>query len=73
MLVFSKINLSLQIPEDPKINPKKGKTTYFGFIKNTITFYCDYPKLSYIIDSGSTPRLSSIFTTALLIGPGPHM
>lgn len=32
-----------------------------------------YPKLSYMIDSDSTPRLSSIFTTALDIGPGPHI
>ena len=31
------------------------------------------PKLSYIIDSGSTPRESSIPTTAFDIGPGPHM
>ena len=31
------------------------------------------PKLSYIIDSGSTPNESSIPTTAFDIGPGPHM
>lgn len=31
------------------------------------------PKLSYIMLSSATPRLSSIATTALLIGPGPHM
>lgn len=31
------------------------------------------PKLSYIIEDDSTPRLSSILTTALDIGPGPHM
>ena len=31
------------------------------------------PKLSYIIDSGSTPSPSSMETTALDIGPGPHM
>ena len=31
------------------------------------------PKLSYMIDSGSTPSESSICTTAFDIGPGPHM
>ena len=31
------------------------------------------PKLSYMIDSGSTPRESSMDTTAADIGPGPHM
>ena len=31
------------------------------------------PKLSYMIDSGSTPRESSIPTTAFDMGPGPHM
>lgn len=34
---------------------------------------CYPPKLSYIIDSGSTPRLSSIDTTDFDIGPGPHI
>ena len=34
----------------------------------------DYPpKLSYMIEDSSTPRLSSIATTAFDIGPGPHM
>ncbi len=31
------------------------------------------PKLSYMIDAGSTPRLSSIPVTAFDMGPGPHM
>ena len=31
------------------------------------------PKLSYMIDSGSTPSESSIDTTAFDMGPGPHM
>ena len=31
------------------------------------------PKLSYMMDSGSTPSESSIWTTAFDIGPGPHM
>jgi len=31
------------------------------------------PKLSYMIDSGSTPNESSIWTTAFDMGPGPHM
>ena len=31
------------------------------------------PKLSYMIDSGSTPSESSIETTAADMGPGPHM
>ena len=34
----------------------------------------DYPpKLSYMIEELSTPRLSSMLTTAFDIGPGPHM
>ena len=31
------------------------------------------PKLSYMMLSGSTPRLSSMPTTAFDMGPGPHM
>lgn len=31
------------------------------------------PKLSYRMFSGSTPRLSSMETTALDMGPGPHI
>lgn len=31
------------------------------------------PKLSYMIELSSTPRSVSMATTALLIGPGPHM
>ena len=31
------------------------------------------PKLSYMMLSGSTPRESSIETTAFDIGPGPHI
>ena len=31
------------------------------------------PKLSYMIEAGSTPRLSSIPVTAFDMGPGPHM
>ena len=31
------------------------------------------PKLSKWMLSGSTPRLKSMFSTALLMGPGPHM
>lgn len=31
------------------------------------------PKLSYMIEELSTPRLSSMLTTAFDIGPGPHM
>ena len=39
-----------------------------------LCFRMDYPpKLSYMIDAGSTPNESSICTTALDIGPGPHM
>ena len=41
---------------------------------NVIESIINYPpKLSYMIDSGSTPRESSIETTAADIGPGPHM
>lgn len=45
----------------------------FNAILMELECYCNYPKLSYIIESESTPKLSNIFTTALLIGPGPHM
>lgn len=31
------------------------------------------PKLSYMRFSEGTPRSQSIFSTALLMGPGPHM
>ena len=31
------------------------------------------PKLSYMMEAGSTPRLSSIPVTAFDMGPGPHM
>ena len=31
------------------------------------------PKSSYMMLSGSTPRSVSIPTTALLMGPGPHI
>ena len=34
---------------------------------------CYPPKLSYMRFSDGTPRSQSIFSTALLIGPGPHM
>ena len=38
------------------------------------TFVCrNYPKLSNIRFFIGTPRLSSMPSTALLIGPGPHM
>ena len=33
----------------------------------------DYPKLSNMMDDGSTPMLSSIRWTACDMGPGPHM
>ena len=31
------------------------------------------PKLSYMMDDSSTPRLSNIAITDFDIGPGPHM
>ena len=34
---------------------------------------CSYPKLSKLICSGATPRLSSIVMAAADMGPGPHM
>ena len=58
------------------VNAYKKKKTFeisdalfaYNFLGN------DYPpKLSYMIDSGSTPRESSMDTTAFDIGPGPHM
>lgn len=56
---------------------KKGfwKLRIHNFQKPFSIVYGVYypPKLSYIIDSGSTPSPSSIFKTALLIGPGPHI
>ena len=44
---------------------------HFAYCLRGITDYP--PKLSYMIDSGSTPSESSIDTTAFDIGPGPHM
>ena len=44
---------------------------HFAYCLRGITDYP--PKLSYMIDSGSTPRESSMPTTAFDIGPGPHM
>ncbi len=43
-------------------------------LSQTYNVFRDYPpKLSYMIEDGSTPRLSSMLTTAFDIGPGPHM
>ena len=44
---------------------------HFAYCLRGITDYP--PKLSYMILSGSTPRESSMPTTAFDIGPGPHM
>ena len=40
-------------------------------IMGSLEFYA--PKLSYIMDFSSTPKSTSIFTTAFDIGPGPHI
>ena len=47
--------------------------TLHQIINTNFIDYLPPPKSSYIIFSAGTPKLSSIFITALLIGPGPHM
>ena len=45
-----------------------------GFFYYSLENSSNYPpKLSYMIEELSTPRLSSMLTTAFDIGPGPHM
>ena len=59
--------------EDILVNHKQQNGGCNAASPTLCSRYLFYPKLSYMIDSGSTPRLSSILTTALLIGPGPHI
>lgn len=51
--------------------PMESAANHYETRDLSLPFYP--PKLSYMIDSGSTPRLSSMATTAFDIGPGPHM
>ena len=53
---------------------KPLKFSDFATVYNSFPLACFYPpKLSYMMLSGSTPRLSSMPTTAFDMGPGPHM
>ena len=53
-------------------HPRKGNAAGINHEATPIA-RCDYPKLSNIRFFIGTPKLSSILSTALLIGPGPHM
>lgn len=54
------------------------KPIAFFYVLKTVFFYffeegAPPPKSSYMISSGSTPSESNMDTTALDIGPGPHI
>ena len=60
--------------EHTKQNKAAGyQRLYFVLLLKLMEFSHYPPKLSYMMLSGSTPKPSSMFTTALDIGPGPHM
>lgn len=62
------------IHKERNLNRIRFLSSYYKLKKYFSPELLDYPpKLSYMILSGSTPRLSSILTTAFDIGPGPHM
>ena len=69
------------LPFTPKFSVAKNKARVRGasLPPHTLAVFLGYwrvdypPKLSKWMLSGSTPRLKSMFSTALLMGPGPHM
>jgi len=56
---------------NPAMKHKKGCEQFTSFF---ISYqFCYAPKSSNINISRGTPKSQSIFSTALAIGPGPHM